>query len=352
MKKRSMFFLLAMLFTLTAYAQVPHFFNYQAVIRDPGTLMPLASEEISIKFTLYQDELGATEVYKEIHTSVPTGQLGIANVQVGNGDIVQLGNIEEVDWASGEVWMKTEIDPNNGFSFVSLETVRFTAMPYALVAQTALSNSSDPVGTVKLFWDAGGQLSIPDGWVVLDGSQVLDPESPLFGMTIPNMANKYAVGSTAAGVTASVGNPDHRVNLAHNHAVNNHTHSLPNHTHDPGSLKFSSFFIDYSQSVTIGSETFYTGALRGFNSSGGLQTALYNTSNYVNVDYDGAAVPYMHVNSQYSDETYYTANGTGTTASGGSGTSGGASPDTNTKLSSSQSIQPESIGFKYIMRIK
>lgn len=341
------------------FAQVPQAINYQAIYRDAQGL-PQSKVMVNTEIQIIENPPAGPVIYCET-ASTRTNEYGLFTLEVGKGIICIAGirDFNEIDWLAAQYYLSIRI---NGQLFGPPSPI--ISVPYALTAQKAVESTlaevavntlGEPVGTVKLFWDAGGSLAIPNNWKVMDGSQILDQESPLFGMNLPDMTNRYAVGSISPGTTTILGNVNHQVNLAHNHTTNSHTHSLPNHNHGPGNLRFSSFYIDYDQTETYGSRIYYTGSLKGYNSSGYLQTALYNnnTSHYVNVDPDGEPpTPYMQVNSTFGDETYYTANGTGSTESGGGGTSGFTSPGTDTKLSSTQSIQPESIGLKYIIKIK
>jgi len=72
---------------------------------------------------------------------------------------------------------------------------------------------SVPVGTV-LDWFCTGPCTIPDGFVLADGSTVDDPASPLDGVTLPDLRQQFVRG---AQTTASVGNTG---------GASSHTHSV------------------------------------------------------------------------------------------------------------------------------
>lgn len=167
------------------------------------------------------------------------------------------------------------------------------------------------VGDIKIHHSYNGAASPGEGWMLCDGRQITqanyDTEhgagrwasyigsSPLANKYLPDLTNRYAVGkatTTQDGSVAitSVGIAGHSINLAHSHTVNAHTHDLGNHTHAYGS-----------------------GSSSGFAASG-----------------TGVAP---------------------TTAGPSTNTSGSASPGTDSKLNSPQSIQPDSIEVQYYMRI-
>lgn len=171
-----------------------------------------------------------------------------------------------------------------------------------------LAPLADP-GTTVMFHTFNGAVSVPRGWMKCDGSQILEStynalhgagsysedsisDSPLLTKFLPNLINKYARGTsdtTLTGTTpiASNGNTDHEIDIEHTHSLNDHTHTI---TRDNT--------ID-----VIGSS---------------------GASN-VYVEADLPAAP-------------------GTT-------SGIENPTVSTELSSTQSIQPESIEFIFIMKV-
>jgi hypothetical protein len=83
-----------------------------------------------------------------------------------------------------------------------------------------------PIGTV-IDW-FGNSASLPYGYAVADGSVVTDPDSPLNGITLPNLINKFVRGRPAEAVTEmfTTGGGD-----SHTHTADTrHTHTA-NHRH-------------------------------------------------------------------------------------------------------------------------
>jgi hypothetical protein len=179
-----------------------------------------------------------------------------------------------------------------------------------------------PAGSVQMFHTFNGAVAIPRGWMRMDGSVVNTTNyeaihgagtaatdglssSPLLAKNLPSMTNRYAVGSTtttqdgSSAITA-VGNSGNTVNLSH-------THSMP--------FNF------------------------GFDNSGGL--FLFGSG----ITFNQSIVGPVPRNWQVT--------GTATTGSFNVRSHNGSTADatTNTSLSSSQSIQPDSIQLIYIIKV-
>ena len=82
------------------------------------------------------------------------------------------------------------------------------------------TNSSIPVGFLMYFYGsqtrANGVLvdaPNPNLWVLCNGQQIVDADSPLNGMFTPDLRNRFLKGSTSVGNTGG----QSTINLAHNH---------------------------------------------------------------------------------------------------------------------------------------
>ncbi len=72
---------------------------------------------------------------------------------------------------------------------------------------------SVPVGTV-LDWFCVGPCTIPTGFALADGSTVNDPASPLNGVTLPDLRQKFVRGAQTTGSVGNTGGAS-----SHNHSV-------------------------------------------------------------------------------------------------------------------------------------
>ncbi|RMG58267.1 MAG: hypothetical protein D6722_23795 [Bacteroidetes bacterium] len=343
--------------TAALRAQAPYAFTYQAVARDANEEC-IVDQAISLRFNILDQTATGTALYSELHSATTNGQ-GLFSVEIGRGQVLAgvYTQLEAIPWRQGSKFLKVEMDPAGGVNYQLVGTFELLSVPFALVAdeaafaETAGDVLSEPVGTVKLFWDAGGVLPLPAGWQVLDGSTVSDTLSPLNGIQLPNMTNRYAVGSAGNTTTNAVGNANHTINLAHSHQVDPHQHTVPAHTHTMSHTHSSGTYStllgwdnDGDVAVRRGSFSSYPAWPLSFNDAlnteGNLSTGNVGTgqmaSNTASIDVAGDSG----------------GASTSVTGSGGGGDTGSASPGTSTALSTSQSIQPESIGFVYIIKIR
>ena len=142
-------------------------FNYQGVARDADGA-PKASEEIYLRFTLIPSE-GTAATWIET-TETVTSPFGVFSVTIGKGD--KAGGIAEtfkdVDFSTGDFWMKVEIQLEGIWTEVSMS--QFQSVPYAEVANFAKNAVACPVGSIMPF--AGSKENVPEGWVLCDGRQL------------------------------------------------------------------------------------------------------------------------------------------------------------------------------------
>lgn len=138
------------------------------------------------------------------------------------------------------------------------------------------------------------------------------------------------IGS-AAWATANVGNTDHAVNIQHTHTGPSHTHTVASHSH------------------TVTAHTHKWMEVAGTNhafQSDGTTTRNFDTIN--NVTTGGATVVANLVNG--TNDLYASAASPSTDATGTVTTSPDGSGATGTGLSTTQSIQPQSVRVRYLIR--
>jgi hypothetical protein len=127
----------ALLFALSAFAQAPLGFSYQAVIRGPsGTL--ITNKNIAVRISILQGSVTGTAVYVETHTPT-TNASGLATFDIGSGVVVS-GTLGSLSWSRGPYFLKTEVDPDNTSvppSYTISGTSKLLSVPYALYAGQA-----------------------------------------------------------------------------------------------------------------------------------------------------------------------------------------------------------------------
>jgi len=136
--KRVFFLIIIALLCNLAFTQVPESFNYQAVVRDV-TNNPITDQAVSFRISILKGGVSGSEEYVETH-STSTNGLGLVNLAIGEGD-VESGDFTAIDWGADNYFLKVEIDPAGGTSYIEMGTTQLLSVPYAMYAKT----SSDAV---------------------------------------------------------------------------------------------------------------------------------------------------------------------------------------------------------------
>jgi trimeric autotransporter adhesin len=155
MKKTFLTFITSVALSASLWAQAPQAFNYQGVARDiSGTA--LATKNISVKASILDGTATGTVVYTETHT-IATNQFGLFTLSIGTGT-VSSGTFANTNWASGNKYLKIEIDPNGGSSYTMAGTTQLLSVPYAMYAGKAGDSKwSDVTGGINY---NGGKVGI------------------------------------------------------------------------------------------------------------------------------------------------------------------------------------------------
>lgn len=86
-----------------------------------------------------------------------------------------------------------------------------------------------PVGGVIWFWSNN---TVPTNYLVANGQTVSDGASPLNGLVVPSLTDRFVRGVANQNLRSSgVSGGADSINLAHSHTVNAHGHGMSNHTH-------------------------------------------------------------------------------------------------------------------------
>jgi microcystin-dependent protein len=161
--KKLITILMAVLLTVSVFAQSPQKMSYQSVIRNASGGL-ITNSPVGMRIQILQGSEFGTAVYVETQTPT-TNANGLATLEIGTGTVVS-GNFSTIDWANGQYFLKTETDPLGGTSYTITGTSQLLSVPYALYAES--SNSGIPVGTILPF---AGTVA-PAGYLLCDGSQV------------------------------------------------------------------------------------------------------------------------------------------------------------------------------------
>jgi hypothetical protein len=212
-----------------------------------------------------------------------------------------------------------------------------------------------PIGSIVAFYDfgtggpGGRPLSFDTTyWVYCDGSTISDASSPLNGLRLPDLSNRYLVGFGTEGGrdidialwdTAAVGNASNVVNLAHSHTVSSHDHGATTGTKSLQTESGGSHnHLGGTSHIGAGnSNPAYNYAVR--DNSGDDKSGNYLATNVGSTSIEG-----QHDHA-ISSELAHSHSILGHTHS-----ISAQSPVTDNRLLTTQSIQPRSIQVRYIMR--
>lgn len=129
--------------SISALAQAPNSIPYQAVARDTGGNL-LANQMISLRFTIIDSNINLID-YQETQ-SVTTNSLGLFTLHIGEGTPLS-GAINNIAWnISGNEFLKVEMDPTGGTSYIDMGTTRFLSVPFALHANTSGDHDWTKIG--------------------------------------------------------------------------------------------------------------------------------------------------------------------------------------------------------------
>lgn len=151
---------------ITITAQPPRGFHYQAVARDENRAV-LANNSITVYINLRAQS--GSVIWEEQH-GVTTNGLGMFSIEILNDDSKKTGgsagNLEDIDWSSGQYSLDVAIDPGNGL--IDLGNYPLMSVPYA---NTALDDGDkDPHNEIQHLQYSGNTLRITDGnSVILSG---------------------------------------------------------------------------------------------------------------------------------------------------------------------------------------
>jgi hypothetical protein len=169
--------------SLSLQAQVTGI-SYQAVILSPDgkalpgknqTSVPLANQEICLKFA-FKTGLGTTGVveYEETHT-IQTDAYGMVNLTLGNGTPVggTFPTFDLIPWGAASKFLEVSLDKSNTCTdFTFLGEQPFTAVPFALYAVNSPPGPQGPAGAAGA---AGGATAAGAGAAAAAGAASSSP---------------------------------------------------------------------------------------------------------------------------------------------------------------------------------
>lgn len=140
------------------FAQAPQGVPYQSAIRNSiGGI--LASQPVSLRFSIHDSLAVGTIVYQETHASTTNSQ-GIVSLNIGQGTPVT-GTFEEVNWAKNNKFLQVEMIAAGGTTYTDLGTQQMMSVPFALHAENGFKPGTS-LGEM-LYWNGGNWTTIAPG---------------------------------------------------------------------------------------------------------------------------------------------------------------------------------------------
>jgi hypothetical protein len=134
-----------------------------------------------------------------------TNQLGLFTAAIGgSGAINVTGNFATIDWSTGKKFIKVEVDPLGGTSFLALGSTEMLSVPYALFAVNGKIGPVGPPNVLNVGTVVTGATGTPASATITGSSP-----SQTINLVLPTGANgKISLVKTtteAAGVNCTVG---------------------------------------------------------------------------------------------------------------------------------------------------
>jgi trimeric autotransporter adhesin len=159
---KKLVFAALLLFSITANAQVPNKFNYQAVARNAAG-QAISNAAINLRITMRSGSAGGAAIYSETR-KVTTNSVGLFSVVIGGpGATITLGNIAAVNWSLGNIFLQVEADPLGGSNFIAMGVTELASVPYAMYAVNGKIGPAGPIGATGATGNTGatGSQGIP-----------------------------------------------------------------------------------------------------------------------------------------------------------------------------------------------
>ncbi|PID95297.1 MAG: hypothetical protein CSA95_00235 [Bacteroidetes bacterium] len=160
MKKLQLLFF-ALFCAVLSFGQLPQGMNLQMIVRNhAGALIP--EKQVGLRFTLVKDSIGGTPIYQETQQQT-TNLFGLVNVVLGQGTEV-FGDFASIQWQNHNLYLKQELDLQEGDGYLDMGTTPLLSVSYAMVA-----------GGLKLQSPNGTEFH----WEVSDeGEPIIKPHTP------------------------------------------------------------------------------------------------------------------------------------------------------------------------------
>ena len=143
--KKLLISIVAVIITVSVFAQAPEYMSYQAVIRNANDSL-VKDQAVGMRVSILQGSSTGTAVYEETYSPNPqTNANGLVTVKIGSGTQVT-GTFSSIVWSNGPYYIKTETDPSGGTTYSISGTSQLLSVPYAFYATNSEPGPTGPTG--------------------------------------------------------------------------------------------------------------------------------------------------------------------------------------------------------------
>jgi len=176
-------------------AQLPQKFSYQAVVRNASGVPVSNGTNVAFRISIIDNIVNGVVLYSERHLVILNNSLGIVNLEIGSGTLLNGAWPNVQQWSNNLKFVKVEIDITGNSSYTDMGTTQLLSVPFALHSQSAnqlnpsakinlnqINNSNANVGqTIK--WNGTEWVAADDNDTLKDdwGKQYVNTNSTLIG---------------------------------------------------------------------------------------------------------------------------------------------------------------------------
>ena len=204
---------IALFFSLVAHAQNEGI-SFQGLARNAAGEV-LVSQKISLRLSILLDTESGAVAYAETR-QVTTNPQGIFSLVIGDDKaLTKSTNFSSINWTPAPKFIKVEMDPNAGTSYVAMGTSRLQAVPFAFHAYGV--DASNVKGVLPLGSGGTGVASISDLKTSLGVDQInntSDASKPISTATQAALNTKANSSDVTTSLAAKANASDVTTSLA------------------------------------------------------------------------------------------------------------------------------------------
>ena len=166
----------------------------------------LTNQNITLRASILSTSASGNLEWEETH-SATTDQFGLFNVVIGQGSSTTNGstiNFDDMDWGSGNHYLKIEMDASGGTNYAMIGTTQMMSVPYALYAKSA---GIDSAAIAAMIGSSGGGMGggcdykFPEG---LDGDAITHDLNNFNDYIVPSGKKLYILQHYGNSNTARI----------------------------------------------------------------------------------------------------------------------------------------------------